>query len=869
MRLHSIRAWAGALINKATRPFGASPSAETALPQQAVVGSAPRFWHTRTVAIGVGVFGLGGLSVAMLVLWLALSPVIPLLEGIPFSPMVLDRQGQLLRMGLTADEKFRVRVSLPEIAPYAVQALLLYEDRYYYSHPGVNPLALGRAVLSMLWGERRMGGSTITMQVARLRFGLDTTSIGGKVRQMLLALRLEWQYSKQEILEAYFCLAPYGGNIEGIAAAARIYFQRQPAQLTLAECLALTSVPQNPVRRSPLTGRDFVAARERMERLWASNSPQTVGTSFVRSPDSAGRPDRKDSAALLPPKDGLAPLRIMGPASLPFEAPHVSAALLAPPATLVINPAGDALTPPQPDTDTDASAPPTVFHTTLSLAQQKLLEDRLAAFVGRGRIYGLHNAAAMLLHWPSMEIRALVGSARFNDARILGQVDGTLARRSPGSTLKPFIYALAMEQGLIHPQTLLVDSPRSFGGYDPENFDRTFRGPLPAHEALRTSRNIPAIWLASRLSPDLYTFLRSAGIVLPYSANHYGLSLVLGGAEVSMRELVELYAMLPNKGLWRPARLLRTDTSFVARSLLSPEVAVLALRMLEEPGRDISTRRGVFPHRYKTGTSNRFRDAWTVGVVGPYILAVWVGNFDNSPNPLLVGGEVAAPLYEDIAQALSLREAFSDPVPNMHTGLNIIRMPVCTNTGDIDISLCRNTTETWYIPGRSPTRASGVYRTILVDTRTGLRACLPSEYTREEVWEFWPTDLQDLFARAGLAKPNPPPFGPECASVEGDGGEGSDLGAGGSPPRILSPRDGVVYQRRVGDEHSGRNAIPLSAGVDADAGTLFWFVDNRFVGSSAIGETVMWQPEGGTHAVRVVDNLGRASTRLVRVETLP
>lgn len=860
----------------------------------------PRTKRAALVIVGLPVLG-ASLLWCCLSIWMALMPALPLLDGVSFSPLVLDRQGQLLRMGLTRDEKFRARVTLPEIAPHAVEALLLYEDRHFYRHFGVNPLALVRAGLAMLGGGRRMGGSTITMQVARLRFGLSTTSLGGKLAQMLLALRLERQYSKREILEAYFCLAPYGGNVEGIAAASRIYFGHAPVHLTLSESLALTPVPQNPVRRWPLSGAtatagsvasatagsadvagqsEFAAARARMENLWAAAHPRSKG--------------RAAGSDAVPPRV-LPPLRVLGPASLPFEAPHVSAALLS-------EASGTPLA---------QSTPRTELHTTLSLAHQKMLERRLGAFAARGRVYGLTNAAALLLHWPSMEIRALVGSANFGDARILGQVDGTLARRSPGSTLKPFIYALALDQGLIHPQTLLVDSPRSFGGYDPENFDRTFRGPLPAHEALRSSRNIPAIWLAAQLSPDIYAFLQRAEVQLPYSAEHYGLSLVLGGAEVSMRHLAELYAMLPNKGVWRRARLLRSDDTLVARNLLSPEAAVLTLRMLEEPGRALRGRQvrgGSMPHRYKTGTSNRFRDAWTVGVVGPYVLAVWAGNFDNSPNPLLVGGDVAAPLYEDIAEALALHEPLADLVPELHQGLNIIDLPVCTETGDVDVSMCSKTTETLYIPGRSPTRSSGVYRRILVDARTGLRACQPSEYTREEVREFWPTDLQALFARAGLAKPSPPPFGPECAGLrnaEGalDGGR-SGAGAGGrgvgfdvgkagaasparsasstgSQPRILSPRDGVVYQRRVGDEHSGRNAIPLTAGIDADADTVFWFVDERFVGRAVLRESggeavqgsggapVLWQPQGGTHVVRVVDNLGRASVRRVTVETLP
>lgn len=780
----------------------------------------------------------GGASVLCLCgfglwLWLTFTPPPPLLQGVTFSPLVLDRHGELLRMGLTPDEKYRVRVRLAEIAPEAVQALLLYEDRHYYSHPGVNPLALGRAAVAMLQGGRRMGGSTITMQVARLRFNLDTTTLGGKLRQMLLALHLERHYTKKDILEAYFCLAPYGGNVEGLAAAARVYFKRPPSRLSLTESLALAIVPQNPVRRSPLSGPDFSVARARMERLWRGAHP-TSSTPFVSGPLA-------DATFHGSPLTN-APLRVFGPKALPFAAPHASAALL---------------------TAWDFATQSDPLTTTLDRPLQRLLENRLTAFAARGRIYGLHNAAALLLHWPSMEIRALVGSADFNNPHIFGQVDGTLARRSPGSTLKPFIYALALDQGLIHPQSLLVDSPRSFGGYDPENFDRSFRGPLPAHEALRTSRNIPAIQLAAKLSPDLYAFLRRAEVQLPKSPEHYGLSLVLGGAEVSMRELVELYAMLPNKGVYRPARLLRAvDSPSPARSLLSPEAAILTLRMLEEPGRNLKTSRGLLPLRYKTGTSNRFRDAWTVGLVGSYVLAVWVGNFDNAPNPLLIGGEVAAPLFEDTARALTLHEPIRDLIADQQAGLNLIRIPVCTDTGDLDTALCRSVTETWYIPGRSPTRSSGVYRPILIDNRTGLRACFPSEHTREVIWEFWPSDLQALFARAGVIKPSPPPFSPEC----NEAATTPALSIPGSEPRILSPRDGVVYQRRVGDEHSGRNAIPLLAGTDADADTVFWFANNQFIGKAASQASIMWHPNAGVHTIRALDNLGRTTSLRVRVE---
>ena len=772
------------------------------------------------------VFGLVVLPVLLFWLWLVTSPKPPLLDGVDFSPLVLDREGEPLRMGLTRDEKFRLRVGLNEIAPEAVNAVLRYEDRYFYRHPGVNPLAVMRAVLSMLGGSRRLGGSTITMQVARLRLGLSTTTVAGKLEQMARALQYEYHYGKSEILEAYFNLAPYGGNVEGIGAAARVYFHVPPSRLSFSESAALAVVPQNPVRRSPLNGPDFEVARARMTRMLQPEE---------RAPEEKGAASGGLFGLHASGAGALPPLRVFGPSSLPFAAPHVSSALL------------------------PLSREGRAVRTYVDRRLQEILERAVEGFAARGRRYGLNNASALLIHWPSMEIRALVGSADFFSSAISGQVDGTDARRSPGSTLKPFIYAMALDQGLIHPRTLLEDSPRSFGGYDPENFDRVFRGPLPAEEALRASRNIPAILLASRLRPGLFSFLQRAGVEFAFSEEHYGLSLVLGGAEVTMRELGALYAMLPNRGVWRQPRLFEGEKTRSAVSLLSPEAAVITLRMLEDGAHFVRTSSGRVPLRFKTGTSNGFRDAWTAGVVGPYVLVVWAGNFDNRSNPLLVGGEVAAPLFADIAQALALAEPdFIDLVPRLQEGLNITREKVCAATGDLDTSLCRETTETWYIPGRSPTRSSGVFRTILVDRETGLRACEPVPgRTEEVVWEFWPSDLRAQFLRAGVVKPSPPPFGPGCGQTPVEG----------TPPRMISPKEGVVYQRRLSSPES--TAVPLMAGADADAEAVFWFVKERFIGRSAPGETLLWQPEDGVHDLRVVDDKGRASSQKVTVRTLP
>ena len=756
----------------------------------------PARWYVVVFTVGLGAA----------LLWLHHAPFRHPLDGISFSRVVYDGKGGLMRVSLSQDQKYRMRTRLSDIPPAAVDSVLRYEDRYYWQHPGVNVAALARAGFGLLTGQRLMGGSTITMQVARLTHGLETGKIGAKLRQIVLALQLEWHLSKEEILEAYFNLAPYGGNVEGLGAAAMVYFHKTPEQLTPGESAALMLVPQNPVRRRPASdNRHFMAAFSRLQSVWHGHQEH-------------------------------APLRVYGPEDLPFVAPHLSTELLQ-----------------QPDGGHS-------LRTTLDPAKQRRLERQLRLFTARRQDYGLVNGAAMLLHWPSMEVRALVGSVDFFNADIMGQVDGTRARRSPGSTLKPFIYALGLDQGLIHPLTLLADTPRSFSGYDPENYDGSFRGPVSAGEALRASRKVPAIALAARLKqPGFYDFLSRAGVKFASGEDHYGLSLVLGGAEVSMRELAGLYAMLANKGVWRPLRVLQDDErTETALPLLSPEASFVTLAMLEDgnPDRLVRSQGGtVLPLRLKTGTSNGFRDAWAAGIVGPYVLVVWLGNFDNKPNPLFVGGISAVPLFTQIARDIAMAEPLRDYQTEPAHGLNLERVEVCTATGDLDTSLCEDTTRTWFIPGVSPLASSGVYRPILVDRETGLRACLPQVgRTETRIWEFWPTDMAQMFARAGMPRPEPPPFAPEC---------GPENMVTGEAPRIVQPKDGLTYKLSLSSR--GYENMVFMAHADAGVKTLHWFVNGRYLGKGTPGEAFLWQAVPGDIEVRVVDDAGRAGKKRVRV----
>lgn len=735
--------------------------------------------------------------------WLLL-PKPPLLDGIPFSQCVRDRNGELLRVTLSADQKFRIWTPLPKISTDLINATLRYEDKYYARHPGVNPIALARCAIDLARFHRATaGGSTITMQVARLRFHLHTRTVPGKLEQILRALELERHYSKDEILEAYLNLAPYGRNIEGISAASLIYFDKPAAQLSGPESVALSIIPQSPTRRA----------------LFAERDNRSVNQAQSNWYDRA----RVDSDAEFSPREFRARVQ----SERKFLAPHFVRQIL------------------------ESSHERDEIITTLDLEKQQAIERRVADYIAIGRSRGIENASVFLVDARTMEVLAQVGSADFDKIDINGQVDGTRSPRSPGSALKPFVYALALEQGLIHPLSILADAPRSFGEYNPENFDREFLGPIRACDALARSRNVPAVELTSHLShPTLYQFLKNAGVPLPKPESFYGLALPLGGAEVSMQDLVRLYASLANNGELRPLRYRTNDPIAKSRRILSPEASFLTLEMLgnvPRPEMNCADGSHSAPVYWKTGTSHGFRDAWSIAVFDHYVLGVWVGNFDGRANPAFVGRTAAAPLLFQIID--SLRSTWPEPnSPHLPPpGANLKRVEFCALSGDLPNAFCTQHAEGWFIPGMSPIKTCDVHREVLVDRVTGLRGPI-DDGTRElkrEVYEFWPADLLRLFEQAGVPRKIPPPFFP---------GSGSELaGRTGHGPKIISPANKEIVV-------ASAKTVPLRAKVDADVREVYWFAGKKFIGQAGPDEFLGWDTAAGDYEITALDDHGRAGS---------
>jgi penicillin-binding protein 1C len=749
-----------------------------------------------------------------LLLGLRMCPHASLAERVPVSTAVWSADGELLRVTLAADDQYRLWTPLSQISPSVVDAFLLKEDRWFWWHPGVNPSALVRAASRTWRGETRQGGSTITMQTARMVYGLRTKSAGGKLHQIAAAMWLETRYSKREILEAYLNLAPFGGNVQGVGAATRIFFGKPPDRVTLAEALTLAVIPQSPGR----AGREdrVLRARTRLASLWLARR-------------GVSETDRRQLDA---------PIGARAEFAMPWGAPHFVDAVLA------------------------GSARRGHVDTTLDAGLQRIVERQVHRYVEQFGERGIRNSAVLLVDSRDMAVKAWAGSADYWNVAIDGQVNGVLAKRSPGSALKPFVYALGLDQGVLHPRTMLRDAPTSFGPFTPENFDGRFFGPIAAEEALVRSRNIPAVWVATQLrQPSLYGFLQSAGVSGMKSESYYGLALALGGGEVSMEELAGLYGMLANGGVLRPVRTSTATPAAEGTRLLSPEAAFITLDMLRgnpRPDDDGSLpRRGRWPVAWKTGTSWGFRDAWSAGVVGPYVLVVWIGDFEGKGNPAFVGVDAAAPLFFRIADAVNLARS-SEEAPETKPPAGVARVAVCAASGDLPNAWCPQTVETWYIPGKSPIRVSQLHRAVAIDEATGKPACPPyaPDSVRWQVYEYWTSDMLKLFREAGMPRRRPPEM-PACAVDDGSDG-----------PRIASPRMGVTYtlRRSRPDE-----VIALEAGVAADVREVFWFDGASLIGKVKAGAGALaWRPDSdGAHLLRAIDDHGRAVERDVQVLLAP
>jgi penicillin-binding protein 1C len=597
------------------------------------------------------------------------------------SVLITSNDGRPLRAFASESGVWRYPVKLDEVSPLYVEALLGYEDRYFYYHAGVNPIALMRATRQGISNQRIVsGGSTITMQVARI---LDPhpRTISGKFRQIFRALQLEWYLSKDEILELYLTYAPFGGTIEGVEAASWAYLGKSSKQLSHSEAALLAVLPQTPSRLRP--DRNPEAARVARDKVLKRLAERGIwGTQPIAEAKQEAVVTRR--------------LRV-----------PLSAALLA-------------------QRLKDANPKQIKIQSTLDADLQNNLEERVSSYFAR--LPEKSSAALLVVDNRTLEAKAYVGSLKFGDGKTLGHVDMVRAIRSPGSTLKPFLYGLAIDDGLIHSESLMVDAPQDFGDYRPANFDPVYHGPVSAREALQLSLNVPAVDLLDRVGPTRFSArMRNSGVPLrmPEGAKP-NLSIILGGTGVRLEELVGAYAALNRGGVAGRVRY-TTGASTADRRLLSEGSAWIIREILEthqsniegEQIFDTSRRQRI---AWKTGTSYGFRDAWALGSTAQYTVGVWVGRPDGTPMPGQYGAITALPLLREVFDSLPRNEQVTRKEMPASVKSVTICWPLGTAIQDQDASLCHRQHEAYAlantVPPTWPDRDARAWNASLLEIQT-------------------------------------------------------------------------------------------------------------------------------------------------------
>ena len=743
----------------------------------------------------------------------------------PPSVRVLDRNGRPLRYFLASDGMWRFPVTLDQVAPDLVAAIIDSEDRHYRIHPGVNPLAMARALwINLRSGRIVSGASTIPMQVARMADPSPRT-VRAKFIETLRALQLSAHYSKDQILTWYLNLAPFGGNIVGVGAASWHYFDKDPSRLSLGEIALLSVLPRSPTRYNPLRHPDrAIQVRDRVLRRFLAQ--RTFDPRHIS--DALSRP-------LLAAKQDI-----------PRAAPHFSQWV-------------------QGRADSTGLLP-----TSLDSSMQAMAERLVAARMDSLRRAAIANAAVVVLDLRTREILVHIGSADFWDDTAQGQVDNTLSRRSPGSTLKPLLYALAFDQGHLTPETMLLDVPTDFAGYRPENYGQNFQGLVSARLALAQSLNVPAVRLLARCGqPAFLDLLRRGGLTtLDQPPGHYGLAVALGGCETRLLELTNLYATLGSGGVHRPVSATPHQTFPTGQEerLFSPEAAQMVVSVLSAVRRPELADAWQFTVNapavaWKTGTSFGHRDAWAIGLSRDLAIGVWVGNPDGSQCKDISGLRHAGPLLFDLFRALR---------PG-GTGLPRINAPrltyvsVCAVSGERPGPLCPRT-RTQAIAGVTRLAPCSMHQQIFVHEDSGLRLhgdCLLGHPSREQAAVIWPPELLAWQRAQGRDPGGLPPLHPGCLDVPAETG-----------PVILSPSALTPYVLRP-DAPSRFQQLSLLAAPGTGASTHYWYVNSVFVGQSDPSTPRFVQPGPGRHRVSVTDNLGRSATGLftvldpVAAESLP
>lgn len=729
-----------------------------------------------------------------------------------YSQLIQARDSTVIHGFLSKDDKWRMYTELEEITPKLKEAFLTKEDQLFYYHPGVDPLAIGRAIVkNTLKSKKTSGASTITMQVARLLEPKERTYLN-KFYEMFRAFQLEWYYSKEEILQLYLNLVPYGGNIEGVKSAALIYYGKLPQALSPAEITALTIIPNRPTSLQP-GNNDEVLIEERNRWL---NMLQQEGV-FT---------DNELTQALKEPLG-------MGYKPVPKQVPHFSYRVK------------------------DKFPEQQNIHTYLNPHLQFQVQSITYNYIKRIKYLNINNASVIVIDNKTQEIVCYLGSNDFSDIENHGQVDGINAIRSPGSTLKPLVYAMAFDRGYITPKTKILDVETEFGSYAPENFDKKFHGRITVEEALAYSLNVPAVKTLKQMGvePMIDILSRTGFHQISRDSEKLGLSLALGGCGVTLEELALLYNSFANGGTSYGLHWTKKQPQQDSLKVVSAEAAYMLANVLTQLTRpdlpyNYQSSYHVPKVAWKTGTSYGRRDAWSIGYNKNYTVGVWVGNFDGEGIFELTGASKATPLLFEIFNTID----YDAPDDWFDAPPKISRRFVCAETGMPVQDFCESEVYDIFLPGISYSTPCNGQKTVYTSANDSLSyctTCMPTAGYKKQHLPNYPAELITYFEQHGIAYKKIPPHNPSCTRIFHD-----------HNPVINSPVDGKSYILDRDDPAE----IMLTCSPHNDVREVYWYLNNTLYKTAKPQEKVFFKPDRGKTKISCSDDKGRNSDIYISVE---
>lgn len=740
---------------------------------------------------------------SVFLIFLLLDFIFPFNTSRPFSQVITAKDGTVIHAFMSDDEKWRMPVKLNEVSESLLKGILFKEDKYFYYHPGINPMALMRAGWNnIIHGRRTSGASTITMQVARILSPAERTYFN-KLKEMFRAMQLEWHYSKEEILEMYLNNLPYGGNIEGVKAASVLYFGRLPGKLTLAESVTLCVIPNRPVSLKPGNNNQFVfQARNK----WLN---------YMQKAQLFSSADIEDAL-----KEPLETSRQNAPQEIPQLANRLR--------KLYKN--------------------QIVVSSTLSPSVQHKAQSIVYNYSKRLKSFDVNNAAAIIINNQTHEVEGYVASADFSDRKNNGEVDGITGLRSPGSTLKPLVYALAFDQGMITPKYVMADVPINFDGYAPENFNSKYNGLVTIEKALAYSLNIPAVKTLRMISlPLMIDHLKACNFSDAKKRDKkLGLSMILGGCGASLEELCGLYSSFANDGKYFPLKYVTTDSSAKGNTIISEGAAFVLSEILSSVSRpdlpnNFESSLRIPKVAWKTGTSYGRRDAWSIGYNSHYTIGVWTGNFDGKGVPELTGAEMATPLLFELFNAIdysSNNKWFAQPA-------SLDFRLVCSESGLIPDEHCENQVIDFFLPAISSIEKCKHQKEVAVSADEKISyctSCQPLAGYKRKWYKNLSNEMIGFYQQEKINFESIPPHNPACSRVFDE-----------RPPQITS----LVNKKEYLLEKNTDAELALGCNVAADVSTVYWYVNDRFYKSCKAGEEIFFMPDAGKLKISCSDDKGR------------